>query len=245
MNLTRRGAFQAQADPSTPLVESGRYVNHVLLEHTHPILRSVSMVPAGGTYFLLRGAPGDFLNELQVIRTDADGRPDPAYGPGGALALRTGVGFGQVEAYWTGSQLICATADDFDDVRVWLLDANGTPNPAFGVGGQRTIDAAGLLRSALSPQLGHLTTPALRVVIVFGTGFPAPDHIRYAVLDAQGGFVTPPRDLVTGGRHRPPWLVPCRRERVAVYRCMAPAGRRETHRVRQPVRAGWRRQARR
>lgn len=207
VNLTRRGAFRAQADPGTPLVESGRYVNHVLLEHTHPILRSVSMVPAGGTYFLLRGAPGSFLNELQVIRTDADGKPDPGYGPDGARALATGVAFGQVEAYWTGSQVVCATADDFDDVRVWLLDADGTPNPGFGVGGQRTIDAGGLLRSAVSPQLGHLTTPTLRVVIVFGTGFPAPDHIRYAVLDAQGRFVTAPRDLVAaGGTARHGWF---------------------------------------
>ncbi len=207
VNLTRGGAFQAQADPATPLVESGRYVNHVLLEHTDPILRSVSMTPAGGSYFLLRGAPGSFLNELQVVRTDADGRPDPGYGPGGARALRTGVGFGQVEAYWTGSQLICATADDFDDVRVWLLDANGTAIPGFGAGGQRTIDAAGLLGSAISPQLGHLTTPALRVVIVFGTGFPAPDHIRYAVLDAQGRFVTAPRDLAAAsGTARHGWF---------------------------------------
>ncbi len=207
VNLTPRGAFQAQADPSTPLVESGRYVNHVLLEHTHPILRSVSMVWAGGTYFLLRGAPGNFLNELQVIRTDADGRPDPAYGPGGAHALRTGLEFGQVEAYWTGSQLVCATADDLDDVRVWLLDADGTPDPAFGAGGQRTIDPGGLLRPAISPQLGHLTTPTLRVVVVFGTGFPAPDHIRYAVLDARGRFVTAPRDLVAaGGTARHGWF---------------------------------------
>jgi subtilisin family serine protease len=205
--LTRRGAFRAQADPATPLVDSGRYVGHVLLEHTHPILSSVSMVAAGGTYFLVRGAPGDFLNELQVVRTDADSRPEPAYGPDGARALRTGISFGQVEAHWTGSRLVCVSADHLDDVRVWLLDAAGAPVPTFGTGGQLTIDPGGMLRLAISPQLGTVAMPAPRIVVVFGTGFPDPDRIRYAVLDETGAFVTAPRDLVpAGGTARHGWF---------------------------------------
>ena len=204
LNVTPRGAFQAQADPSTPLVESGRYVNHVLLEHTRPLLRSVSAAWAGGTYFLLRSAPGQFLNELQVLRADADGRPDPAYGPGGARALRTGTSFGQAELHWTGNRLVCATADDFDYLRVWLLGADGTPSAGFGTGGQRTIDPGGMLRPAVSPQLGHVDTPAFRVVVAFGTGFPSADHIRYAVLDGSGHAVVAPRSLAGAsgtGRH--------------------------------------------
>jgi serine protease AprX len=220
VHLTRRGAFAAQADPATPLVESGRYVDHVLLEHTHTGLSSLSMVAAGGTYFLLRGAPGDFLNELQVVRTDADGRPEPHYGTNGARALRDGLSFGRVEAYWTGDRLVCVAADSLDDVRVWLMDAAGDPVPGFGTGGQLTIDPGGLLRLTVTPQLGSFTAVAPRIVVVFGSGFPDPDGIRYAVLDETGAFVTAPRDLVpAAGTARHGWfhVVPTDARSIAAW----------------------------
>jgi hypothetical protein len=227
VNLTPSGAFQAQADPSTPLVESARYVNHVLVEHTQTVLRSLSMVSAGGGYFLLRGAPGSSLNNLQVVRTDADSRPDPAYGSGGALALRTGISFGQVEAHWTGRRLVCATTDVLDDVRVWLLDADGALVAAFGTGGQRTIDPGGAVLPAFSPQLGHFSTPALRIVVVWG--LPGPRRIRYAVLDGTGGIVTAPRDLAEArGTARHGWFQVVESESRSVAAWHRPAGADQT-----------------
>ncbi len=59
LRITLQGAFQAQVDPNTPLINSSRYVPHLLLEHMAMSLTGVSMAWAGGRYgFLLRGAPG-------------------------------------------------------------------------------------------------------------------------------------------------------------------------------------------
>ena len=205
VGLTPRGAFRAQVDPATPLVESGRYVNHVLAEERASSLHSVAIAHTGGSYFLMRGGVGYFSTELQVLSTDGDSRPVPD----GARTLRFASSYGQVALHWTGSKVACASVALLDSVQVWLLDGTGKPVPGFGAGGQVTIDPGGYLVESVTPGLGHFGTVAggLRIVVAFGVGFPQPDRIRYAVLDGTGAFATAPKDLVAGaGTARHGWF---------------------------------------
>ena len=198
--VTPEGAFQAQADPATPLINSGRYVSHTLLEHTQQTLRGVSMAWAGGIYFLLRGKPNGFGADLHLVRTSTDGLPDPAYGVGGGRTLRTSLSIGGVETFWTGTMLLCATADVLDNPRVYLLDATGVPRPAFGTAGMKTVNEPGMVVPAITPQLGYYTRPAFRAVLAYGILSAPAFRLRYTVLNENGASVTAPRDLGGPGR---------------------------------------------
>jgi serine protease AprX len=195
VRVTPEGAFASQADPSTPLVRSGRYVGHTLAERPTEVRRGCSIVAAGGTYFLLRAFPGSALTELQLVRTDSDGRPDAAYGTGGARVLRSGAALGRVEMLWTGSRLVCVTADRDDDPRVHLLSSNGVLVSGFGTSGTVVVPEAGRTHPDISVALGHYTRPAFRAVVAYGVGAAAAERIRYVVLDATGTRITGPRDL--------------------------------------------------
>src|SRR5215204_5403475 len=203
LSVTPLGAFQAQTDPNTPMIDSGRYKNQTLLDHTLQTLTSVSMAWAGGSYYLLRRSPGNILDELHLIRTNADGLVDSTYG---TRSLDSGIFLSQHETHWTGDRLVCVSVGLISDPVVYLLDASGEPVAAFGTGGGQSITDSGVTNPAISPQLGHTTQPSSRVIVAYGTGSPQPD-IRYAVLNANGGtFVAPLSLSRANGTARHGWF---------------------------------------
>src|SRR5215213_830380 len=206
LNVTSLGAFQAQVDPNTPMIDSGRYRKHTLVDHDLLDFGSVSMAWAGGIYYLLRKGPGEVLDDLQLVRTNADGLVDATYGTGGARPLTLGLFLSQHEMHWTGDRLICASAGDTAGPDVFLLDAAGEPMAGFGIDGWQSITESGGTNPAISPQLGHVAQPSFRIIIVYGAGSPQPD-IRYAVLDENGGFFVSPFNLArANGTARHGWF---------------------------------------
>ncbi len=191
LSVTPLGAFRAQVDPNTPMVDSGRYKAHTLLNHNLQDLVSVSIVWAGGAYYLLRKGPGDGLNELQLVRTNSDGLVDATYGTNGIRELAPGIFFRQHEMHWTGDRLICTSVGDSSGPDIFLLDALGEPVTGFGIEGWQWIDEGGTTNAAISPQLGHVAMPEFRIIIAYGAGSPQTD-IRYAVINASGGFFVSP-----------------------------------------------------
>ncbi len=191
LGVTLLGAFRAQADPNTPMIDSGRYKAHTLLDHGLQNLGSVSMVWAGGSYYLLRRGPGEGLDGLQLVRTNADGLVDTTYGTNGVSELAPGLFFRQHEMHWTGDRLICASVGDSSGPDVFLLDAAGEPVTGFGLEGWQWIDEGGTTSGAISPQLGHVAEPEFRIIIAYGAGSPQTE-LRYAVFNATGGFFVSP-----------------------------------------------------
>jgi serine protease AprX len=206
LSVTPLGSFRAQADPNTPMIDSGRYKAHTLLDHTVQRLESVSMVWAGGVYYLLRMGPGAALNELQLVRTNADGLVDTTYGTDGVRELVPGLFIKQHEIHWTGDRLICASVGDSSGPDVFLLDAAGEPITSFGMLGWQAIEEGGTTRAAISPQLGDVSQPDFRIIIAYGAGSPQ-TNIRYAVLNETGGFFVAPLSLSSAdGTARHGWF---------------------------------------
>ena len=212
LSVTPLGSFRAQADPRTPMIDSGKYRNHVLLEHDLVDLGGVSMTWAGGVYYLLRRAPGDALEDLQVVRTNADGLPDDTYDPSGARPLAPGWFLKHHEMYWAenpdqANHLICVSSGDSAGPDVFLLDAAGKGVEGFGTGGWLSLGEGAATSAAVSPQLGHAAAkPESRIVVVYGVGAPQAD-IRYAVLNQKGGFYVSPQKLASAdGTARHGWF---------------------------------------
>ena len=206
LSVTPLGSFRAQADPNTPMIDSGRYKAHTLLDHTVQKLESVSMVWAGGVYYLLRMGPGTLLNELQLVRTNADGLVDTTYGTDGVHELVPGLFIRQHEIHWTGERLICASVGDSSGPDVFLLDAAGEPITTFGMLGWQAINESGTTKAAISPQLGHDALPDFRIIIAYGAGSPQ-TNLRYAVLNDTGGFFVAPMSLARAdGTARHGWF---------------------------------------
>lgn len=197
LNITPLGTFKAKADPNTPLIDSGRYTNHVLLSHNQTSLTSVSMAWAGGDYYMLRRGPASVRDRLEVVKTNADGLLDATYGANGARALGTGRFFRRHQMRWTGDLLICASVGTLPGPHIFLLDPLGKPVPAFGSRGTLRIDQRSTVSAAISPQLGHYTSPAFGIVIAYGAGKPPLYKIRYAELDGKGKVLTGPSDLAS------------------------------------------------
>jgi hypothetical protein len=194
LNITPQGAFQAQVMPNTPLLDSGRYVAHQLLEHNLTAIKGVSIAWAGGDYYLLHGAPHDLDIDLQLIRTNADGLVDTTFGVNGARTLPTGLVFNQHEIHWTGQELVCASVGALENPRIYVFDQHGAPLAGFGVNGVRTLNESSATN--ITAQLGHIDGPPKRLVMVYGAGFPLSNTIRYVSMNLVGGDVTAPRDLV-------------------------------------------------
>jgi len=198
VGVTLNGVFRAQVDPGTPLLRSGEYVNHVVTEAVSILQRDCSAVSSGGGGFLVRIWPGAALPELQLMRTGADGAPDPAYGANGVRVLRTGQDLEAVALHWAGDRLACFAVSPRGEVRVDLLDSAGEPIAKFGVGGTVAIAEPGVVRPGIAPALGHpdARKPAdFRLIVAYGVGDPVAQQVRYAVVDAKGNVVTGPRNL--------------------------------------------------
>jgi serine protease AprX len=206
LSVTPQGAFGAQEDSNTPIINSGRYRVHTLIEHDLQNLGSVSMAWAGGAYYLLRKGPGAGLNELQLVRTNADGLVDTTYATNGVRELAPGLFFRQHEMHWTGDRLICASVDDSTGPDIFLLDASGEPVKEFGIEGWQWIDEGATTNAAISPQLGHLAEPEFRIIVAYGADSPQ-TNLRYAVLNVNAQFFVSPLSLVRAdGTARHGWF---------------------------------------
>jgi len=198
LNLTFAGRFQAQVDPKTPLIDSGNYVRHRLNEHDQTTMTGVALAWAGADSYLLRDAPDGIGAAIELIRTNADGLPDAAFGNGGARRIDTDIGYNRLALHWAGTRLIAASGMG-PSVRLFLFDltTNATPVNGFGTNGRREIIEP--VAPSITTQVGHFGAGNnLRIVAVWGR-FGAPRHtIRYAVLDRQGSFTVAALDLVTG-----------------------------------------------
>jgi serine protease AprX len=206
LNVTRGGAFQAQVDPDTPLLQSGHYVPHALLEHGDPALNHTAMAWGGGDVYLLRVVPTGLAAELALVRTNADGRPDAGIGALGARAIDSFFGFDAVCLHWAGTRLIAAHSNRLTS-NILLLDLDGRPINTFGTNGLVEIPEVPTEEIAL--QVGHRVIGAgLRIVVAYGhRRDPGPHTLRYTVLDAGGTATVPARDLAAAhGTARQGWF---------------------------------------
>lgn len=205
LNLTPGGAFEAQEDPSTPLLRSGRYVAADALSHDSVGMFDVSAVWTGGAYYVLRQAPGAPDNLLQWVRLNADGRVDGSYGVAGAHSVPAGLVVMSQEMLWTGTQLVSAAHHLLGGITVYLADDQGAPVPGFGAGGAAVAAEPGVVSSDVAPHLGTFTLPAPTVAVAYGVSAGADVQLRYQRLDAATGAqigATSDLALVTGVSRR-------------------------------------------
>ncbi|MFI9379632.1 S8 family serine peptidase [Kutzneria sp. NPDC052558] len=170
--ITTGGAFRAAEDPATPMIVSAQFVPH-LLATLSPSASSTSIAWAGGSRFLLRTDNG----RADLVRTNADGSPDPATpAPGSYGAYRTAL-------QWNENGLLAAvTPEHAGGPTVIRLDAQGAP-----VGSPRTL--AGGNGHGASPGLGRAGAFHL---VAFTAGLVLPKEIHLATLTdtlADGGDV--------------------------------------------------------
>lgn len=199
LNITRGGAFQAQVDPNTPLLQNGHYVPHQLLEHDATDLTHIALAWAGGDYYHFRSATDGVSAVAQLVRTNADGKLDSGFGVNGARRLDLAFGYYSLCLRWKDSRLLAACSDGLN-TRVFLCDAAGNSIPSFGVGG--TVMFAELAVGTISVQAAmHGTGSDSRVFVAYGQRTdPGPHRIRYAVMKESGAMTgsgtVAPRDLV-------------------------------------------------
>lgn len=171
LNLTRSAAFEAQVDPATPLLKSGRYVVANLADHDSTALTTLSGVWAGGSYYLLRLVPSDAVHDnLQWVRLTADGAVDTSYGVAGIREVPSPFLILNCEMLWTGNdRLITAVNDSVTGIKLYLHDAQGAPVATFGAGGAAALQDTVPVHDRTPPQIGFFTTPALNLMIGYGT----------------------------------------------------------------------------
>jgi len=137
LNVTSGGAFQAQMDANTPLLQNGHYVTHQLIEHDALYHSAVALAWGGGDFYQLRAVQG-VSAELHLVRTNADGKPDEAFGPLGARRLDSWIGYDSYCLLWTGARLVAACSTGGMDSQVFLLDAAGATIAEFGAAAANT-----------------------------------------------------------------------------------------------------------
>lgn len=200
LNVTRGGAFQAQVDSDTPLLQNGHYVPHLLLEHNAPAMKEMAMVWSGGDYYHLRVLANDPLEELMLVRTNADGKPDPAFGADGARLLDFSLGYTSVSLFWDNTLLLAASTDLMLGTRVFLCDVSGNSVATFGVDGGVTVSGSSV--ASISVQAARVVIgPNSRIVVVCGDSHRAgPHRIRYTAMTETGATTgadtVPLRNLV-------------------------------------------------
>lgn len=212
LRLTLQGAFQAQADPNTPLINSGQYVGHTLHDHTGVTLGDVDMVSTGGNYYLLREVPGATTRSrvLHLVKTNADGLPDAAYGVNAARTIIASIAPAALYTlHWstTTNQVLCFELSTLTPPRISIFDANGLPVTAFGTGGfQRITEPEALNTAQIFPQVSMIAPGT--VIVAYGTGAAANPKIRFAlVTTAAPPVITGPRDLANvGGTAKHGWF---------------------------------------
>jgi subtilisin family serine protease len=197
LNLTMLGKFEAQEDPSTPLLKSGSYVTANLLDHDSAALTALSAVWAGGCYYLLRLAPGvGFPHGVQWVRLHADGAVDTSYGVNGIVEIPAPFLIRQCETLWTGNdRLITAVNDDIATIILYLHDASGTPMANFGTAGATTLQDTVTINDQICPQIGFFTVPSFHIVVGYGTTQGGALQLRQQRINSLGVRVGSPMNL--------------------------------------------------
>lgn len=219
VNLTAAAAFEAQEDPLTPLVKSGRYTTALLASFpSGPEV--IAAAWTGGAYYVLRMAPSPgFVGQLEWVRLTADGLVDTAFGAAGARGVQVTAALTGVSLLWTGRLLLTVVNDVFGGVTVHMADDQGAPVAAFGTGGAAALrDTAGL-QPGLAPQIGFAPAAA-QVVVAYGTLDAGVSRLRYQRLDNQGRRVGNPVNLTDAtGAAAHGWFqfVPSENRSIAVY----------------------------
>jgi hypothetical protein len=205
LSVTPQGAFQAQVDPNVPLLNSGRYVRHQLVEHADPHQTGVALAWAGGSSFFLRAEPRAAVADLMLVRVSADGKPETTFGANGARKIDTDSRYERVCLKFAGSHLIAA-ATRGSHAKVFLFDPNGAAIAGFGTNGVKDLGATAA--DTIFPQLDFQGTgAALRVLVAFGVHAKPTPKIRYAVFDVSSALVGAIHDLTTAdGSARHGWF---------------------------------------
>ncbi|GAB3436799.1 S8/S53 family peptidase [Flindersiella endophytica] len=173
--ITPDGTLQAQADPNTPMIRAGAYVNHILAPYAaSPSLEAVSACWAGGQRFVLRKTPqAAGLSVAELVRTSADGVPAPA------VVLAGTADVDRHSMLWTGQQLVVVTAPLIGKATVQVLDTQGAP--IAGLAPHQTREDAG---GAETPELGFVPGANARILVGYQSGLFVSERIRLATLNA-------------------------------------------------------------
>ncbi|HKQ72641.1 MAG TPA: S8 family serine peptidase [Blastocatellia bacterium] len=199
LNVTRGGAFQAQADPNTPLLQNGHYVSHLLLEHDSVDLSHIALAWAGGDYYHFRSEPNGLAANAQLVHTNADGLPDVNFGAGGARRIDFEFGYYSFCLRYRDARLIAAYSGALL-TRVFLFDATGNPIAGFGTKGVVTLSE--IAAEGISVQVAKQGTGGnSRIFVAYSLrNDPGPHRIRYTVMTESGATTgagtVAPRDLV-------------------------------------------------
>ena len=213
LNVAREGAFQAQVDANTPLLQNGHYVTHQLIEHDALDLSAVALAWGGGDFYHLRAVQGAGLAaELHLVRTTADGKPDTAFAPLGARRIDNWTGYDFHCLLWTGARLVAACSTGGTDSQVFLFDAAGATIAGFGGAGK--VRLAEVPANTISIQVGQRGAGAnSRIFVAYSQRRdPSPHRIRYTVMTETGATAgagaVAPRDLVAqaDGTARQGWF---------------------------------------
>jgi hypothetical protein len=182
LRVTGEGAFQAQVDPNTPLLQNNRYVPHQLNEHGNVALSPIALAWTGGEAWMLRLAPVNANVQLELVRTNADGQPlevDDRH------LLHVAAAYSACALYWTGQQMVAACSTDLAS-HVFLLDGNGKEEQTFGPFGRLELaepPAPGIFIQVA--QMGEKKDS--RLYALYGKrNTPAPHNLRYTVMDSEG-----------------------------------------------------------
>ncbi|HEX8474431.1 MAG TPA: S8 family serine peptidase [Pyrinomonadaceae bacterium] len=205
LKVTREGAFQSELDPNTPLLQHGRYVAHLLFEHGDKALFHTALAWTGGEQYMLRLTPGAAAAtvNLQLVRTNADGKP---HGIGGAVATRslhTATIYNAISMHWTGNNIVAACSTDVSS-HLFLLDGEGQNVQTFGTFGR--VELTETPAPDVAIQVGQRTEKKdSRIFVLYGQrNQAAPHNLRYAVMTEEGkttgkGTVAP-RNLANGDK---------------------------------------------
>jgi len=189
------GPLAPPASPSAPLRQAGRYVNHTLRDGLEPTATKVDMAWAGGPFFLLRAPPAaNLLADVELVRTDADGLPDPAFGTAGARpALGTLLTIPDLAIHWADGprRLLVAMLPSHTSrtVQVLMCDEEGATLVGFGTAGTaEVVESSETISRSVSLALSHLAGLGITPLLGYGRSHSSGrSELMLAVLTSSGG----------------------------------------------------------
>ena len=191
--LTVAGAFRSARDPAAPLLDSARWVPHVLLDQATTTELSTAVGWGGGGWFLLRvNNMAVATANLELVSTNADGLPETAFGANGARTIDGFIGYNQLELRFTGANLVVAHMLGPRAV-VALFDANGTAIAGFGAAGK--ADLADAVHADVHAGLSHRGSgPTFEILVAYGQWDAAGAIFTVKVVDRHGAVIRAVRD---------------------------------------------------
>ncbi len=182
LNVTGEGAFEAQADPNTPLLRDGRYVAHMLSEHGDPAHKQLAAAWAGGEQYTLRAVPDGAGAKLELVRANADGKTEAN---GVSTVHRAADGYNSCSLLWTGREMLAACSTPFAS-HVIMLDGEGHEVQSFGPLGADINEAPDPRVHIQTAQAG--SKKDWRAYVAYGTKGQGGGSVglRLAVLNDEG-----------------------------------------------------------